>query len=57
MLCYMYIQSLLCYEHVCLSVTLMDCDHIALKLEVGNDRIDRCLGCVYTQADSNRNIL
>ena len=39
--------------YVCLSVTLVDCDHIMQqKVEMGHDWIDRCLG--YLHAEANR---
>jgi len=47
----------LCCEHVYLSVTLVDCDHIVQKVEIRTCRIGWCLGYLHTEADPDRSIL
>jgi len=56
-------MSRLCYRHdvcpsVCLSITLVDCDHIVQqKVEWAYDRIGLCLSYLHAEADLNRSIL
>ena len=60
-------MSHFCYDHdvrpsvrqsVCLSVTLVDCDHIVQeKIEMGTNRIDRCHIYLHSKADPDCNTI